>query len=650
MTAWSSHVTKPFQREFGRLWVVSDPDEILLTPTVAAILAQRGFELVAYRDPLVFRQLYETEMLPGTVDAAYIVHVRGDAATTVPWDVLSTARVISLSIPELFGTLDANAVRAIGSDRYDDLWQIISSRPVMPVMGIVATKDFLAANLYRVVPDLLRQPHEIWEQAFDIFFRGAPLPHLIARHVAERACRPEGMTISEAASILSDRASFVDRVQQDWERFAQAISKGEEPPADTIPFSMAGIRVNVDSMVLDGTISPAKVEHVPAAVPSWMLIGMVRDESAARDLAVKRINLLKHEIPDPGASHNEWLRFAERHAEIVDACRGIGFAETGTPDPMESIAPVIDAALFGWLENGFDGLSSNSYATAPTIVHQIAPHMAHRRQQGERRQALIVIDGIALDQWLILERRLRDGRADVLIDTRSCFAWLPTVTGVSRQAIFTGDQPRAFARTLGSTSSEPAAWRRFWLNEGLTEHQIHYAKGLGHPGSCDKIIAGAIAEGTEVIGVVVDTVDELLHGELFGKQGLVGRIEHWLGLGEWDRLISALIAAEYRIYVTADHGNVDVVGMGRPVEGSIAEERSERVRIYDSDALRHKSSTMIPGTRILQPGGLPESYRPLFAPFGRAFIPAGRPAVVHGGTSLEEVVVPFVRITRKEKH
>lgn len=648
MTSWSDHVTAPFQREFGSLWVVSDPDEILLTPGVAAILGQKGFEFVAYRDPLAFRRSYETEILPGTGDKAFIIHVRGDALAVVPWDVLAAARIVSLSIPELFGAMDANAVRSIGPERYDDLWQVTSSRHGMSTLGTVATKDFLAANLYRVVPDLLRRPQDIWEQAFDLFFRGVPLPHLLACHVAERACRPDGMPVDEAASILSDRATFIDRVQRDWNLFAQAIGRNEEPSPDLIPFALPGIRVNLDSLVLDGTIAPAKVEHVPATVPAWMLIGMARDDEAARKLAAQRIDLLRIDIPKEGASYGEWLRFAERHAEIVDAGRDIVATEAFTSGPLSDIAESIDIALFSWLQTGFDGLSSNSFASAPSIVHQIAPHMAHRRQRGERRQALIVVDGIALDQWLILERRLRVMRPDALVDSRSCFAWLPTVTGVSRQAIFTGDQPRAFAKTLGSTSPEPAAWRRFWLNEGMTENQVFYAKGLGHPGSCDEVIGGPVAHATEVLGLVVDTVDELLHGELFGKRGLVGRIDHWLGLGEWDRLVHALIDADYRIYVTADHGNVDVVGMGRPSEGSIAEARGERVRIYDSEALRQKSSTTIAGSRVLQPGGLPDAYKPLFAPHGRAFIHDGRHAVVHGGTSLEEVIVPFIRISKRE--
>lgn len=649
MTAWSEHVTAPFQREFSRLWVVSDPDEILLAPTVSGVLAGRGFELISYRDPLIFRQRYETDIALIEEDTAFIVHVRGDARLIVPWDVLNEARHISLSIAEIFGALDANAVRAIGPERYDDLWQILSHSPSIPVMGTVATKDFLAANLYRVVPGLMRKPSDLWEQAFDMFFRDSPLPKPLAEHVASRACRPDGMSVADATLLLGDTAAFVDRVQRDWNRFAHAVSRDEEVEPDIIPFALPGIRVNLDSMVLDGTIAPAQVERVPASVPSWMLIGMVVDQDAARLLAKKRIDLLGHEIPANDAPHGDWLRFAIRHAEIIDAGRTIQTSAETTSDPMAAIAPAIDRALYQWLSTSFDSLCSNSFANAPSIVHQVAPHMAHRRNLGELRQALIVVDGIALDQWMILERRLRATVEDVLIDTRSCFAWLPTVTGVSRQAIFTGDQPRAFAKTIGSTSPEPIAWRRFWVNEGLAENQIHYAKGLGHPGSTSALIEASIADGAQVIGLVVDTIDEMLHGELFGKGSLVGRIEHWLGLGEWDRLITVLIEASYRIYVTADHGNVDVVGMGRPSEGSSAEERGERARIYDSDALRQKAEKSITGARVLQPGGLPETYKPLFAPYGRAFIPDGRRAVVHGGTSIEEIIVPFVTISRKEK-
>lgn len=646
MSAWSDHVTAPFQREFGSLWVVSDPDEILLAPTVSHILVERGFTLTPYRDPLGFRLLYETEILPRAEDTAFIVYVDGNAADVVPWDVMASARVHNLSIAELFDRLDSNAVRSIGTARFDDLWQIVCFRSGLPTLGTIATRDFLATNIYRVVPGLMRHADDLWVEAFDLFFRGESLPAMLAQHVAERACRPDDMSAMEAASILSDRVVFLERVQRDWDVFARAYSIGGQVPPDTVPFATPRIRTSLDSMVLDGTISPTMVDDIPQSVPAWMRIGMVRDELAARELVHRRIETLAADIPDSEASHRDWLRFAERHADVVDRSRALPSAESA--DLLEELAPSIDSAFFKWLEENFDSLGLNSFAAAPSIVHQVAPHMAHRRRTGAGRQALIVMDGLALDQWPVIERRLRDVHPDIAIDAASCFAWLPTTTGVSRQAIFTGDQPRSFAKTLGSTAPEPGAWRRFWLNEGVAPQHIHYEKGLGHAGSCDALIDGLIADRAEILGLVVDTVDELVHGETFGKRSLIGRIEHWLDLGEWDRLVGALLDAGYQIIVTADHGNVDAAGMGRPSEGSSAEERSERVRIYDGEALRQKSLATIPGSRIIQPGGLPETCKPLFASFGRAFIPQGRRAVVHGGTSIEEVIVPFVRISRKE--
>jgi hypothetical protein len=648
MSAWSDYVARPFQREFARLWVVSDPDEILLAPSVMAILVERGIDVITYRDPLAFRLFYEATIRTADEHARFIVRGGADAPHAVPWDVLQDARNWAVSVPEIFPDMDSATVRSIGTERYDDLWQVITSRSGIPRMGPVATKDFIAANIYRVVPDLLRKPTDIWEQAFDIFFRGSVLPPLIADHVATRACRPTGMSVEEASSLLSDRATFIERVQHDWERFAISVASGTSPADDVIPFSLAGIRINLDSMVLDGTIAPAKVEAIPASVPAWMRIGMVRDDAAARELSALRIQRLRDDIPTTGDGHTIWLRFAERHAEVIDALRSSTEEAAADGEAMVAIAPVVDSLFFEFLKSSFDGLSSNSFAKQPSIVHQIAPHMAHRRQLGERRQALIVVDGLALDQWHILERRLRADRPDIQIDARSAFAWLPTVTGVSRQAIFAGDQPRSFAKTLGSTSAEPSLWKRFWVNEGLGEKQIIYAKGLGERGSCAAALDGPIADGAEVIGVVVDTVDEMMHGEIFGKRSLASRNEHRLDFGEWTSLIGSLIDGGYRIYITADHGNVDVVGMGRPAEGVSAEERGERTRIYDSEALRQKAATSIAGARILQPGGVPDTYKPLFAPFGQAFTAPGKHAVVHGGTSLEEVIVPFVRVSRKE--
>ena len=42
--------------------------------------------------------------------------------------------------------------------------------------------------------------------------------------------------------------------------------------------------------------------------------------------------------------------------------------------------------------------------------------------------------------------------------------------------------------------------------------------------------------------------------------------------------------------------------------------------------------------------GLPENYNVLLSQYGQAFVQKGEEIVTHGGISIEEVVVPFIKV------
>ena len=73
--------------------------------------------------------------------------------------------------------------------------------------------------------------------------------------------------------------------------------------------------------------------------------------------------------------------------------------------------------------------------------------------------------------------------------------------------------------------------------------------------------------------------------------------------------------------------------------------RGERVRTYRSETLAAESATSNPNSFRLEIAGLPANFLPLFAGERTAFMPNGEPAVVHGGISIEELIVPFVRVS-----
>ena len=113
------------------------------------------------------------------------------------------------------------------------------------------------------------------------------------------------------------------------------------------------------------------------------------------------------------------------------------------------------------------------------------------------------------------------------------------------------------------------------------------------------------------------------------------------GAGAADQMASALSN------LTADHGNIEAIGEGRPREGSLVETRGERARVYDSDLFRNQVAAEF-GNTLLWPGlGLPSEMKVLLAAGRSAFVNKGERVVAHGGISIEEVLVPFVRFWRE---
>jgi len=98
--------------------------------------------------------------------------------------------------------------------------------------------------------------------------------------------------------------------------------------------------------------------------------------------------------------------------------------------------------------------------------------------------------------------------------------------------------------------------------------------------------------------------------------------------------------------LTADHGNVDAIGSGRINQGVAAELRGERVRTYRSQPLVEQSAQAYPSAVHMPLPGLPADYLPLFAGPRSAFVTEGEQLVVHGGISVEELIVPFVKVTQ----
>jgi len=91
-----------------------------------------------------------------------------------------------------------------------------------------------------------------------------------------------------------------------------------------------------------------------------------------------------------------------------------------------------------------------------------------------------LIDGLSLDQWLVVRDALSSRRQSKLdFHESTVFAWIPSITSISRQAAFAGKPPVFFPNSIYSTAREPTLWAQFWADHGLSANEVVYMRGLG---------------------------------------------------------------------------------------------------------------------------------------------------------------------------
>ena len=147
--------------------------------------------------------------------------------------------------------------------------------------------------------------------------------------------------------------------------------------------------------------------------------------------------------------------------------------------------------------------------------------------------------------------------------------------------------------------------------------------------------------------MVVDKVDRIMHGMELGTAGMHNQVRQWTTQGYMAQLLNLLLDHGFQVTVTADHGNIEAVGFGRPMEGVVADLRGERVRVYPDSSLRATVQRRFAETIAWPAIGLPGDFLPLLAPGRRAFISPGERIVAHGGITIEELVVPMIHVERR---
>lgn len=301
----------------------------------------------------------------------------------------------------------------------------------------------------------------------------------------------------------------------------------------------------------------------------------------------------------------------------------------GCYDKIEDKLQTINQGFQEWIDVHYFALQNSNPQLKAQCVNKILPHIAANHSK-EELVALVVVDGLAYWQYEILNAYCK--KRGVLTIDDVTFSWLPSITMLSRQAIFRGSNPLEDYKQ--SPENERKLWSQYWHDKGIPTYEIQYLSDK------DEF---AINEGVKRLAYVTVEMDEKMHSSTDYKD-LCSLTENWCP--RFLEKMEVLRKLGYTIYLTTDHGSV--LSHGWRKLSTI-----EKVFLY-KDGSRGKRH-LIYNNEIEQKTFYEQNKTAL--PFlnhadwiavrnNACFENEGQTIITHGGSHFLEVVIPFIKIER----
>jgi len=277
------------------------------------------------------------------------------------------------------------------------------------------------------------------------------------------------------------------------------------------------------------------------------------------------------------------------------------------------------------LQTSYPQTKNSSAVKKPRIVSKILDYLNFNFR--EKKIALIVVDGMALWQYELLKNRLPGTKNEEVI-----YSWLPSITQLSRQAIFRGDIPLTDYRQV--PTSEEKLWKMYWKEKGCHAFEVVYQH--------EKIDFSNIDSVTK-LAIVFKDLDNKMHGST-DYADLLMLTRNWIERSRITQIVSDLLSKGFTVFLTTDHGNIQAKGwrglQGREKLGTNKSgSRSQRHIEYSEQWL---SDEFMANNPEMENSVIKEAQALYFK--NDLSFSNEESLVTHGGAHLLEVLIPFVEI------
>jgi hypothetical protein len=598
--SWRDKILEQFVPNISKLSIVSDPDNLLTEEKMAVTLRNRGFDILEFNDAIEFRYAYESKYRSiwdegNKTELVVIIHTQKADLNYLPYDLLEKGKKFYFNIAEIFPMFSPYILGFLDKSLFDTLYLFREKYPKSK-QGDKFTIDFLLRYVYKIDINTINDELDLIKSLLHIHYNNLEIPALYIQRIVGLINEKKIFTSLQIDTLLNNKDYFIDYLME----------KHKE--------------IVVDS-------------------PEVQVLQVLNKKTKKIDILFKHI---ESENIENYSNHKEWINLSWKFANIISFV--YQNSNTNYIEQLESVYAKINDFYEKWLTSHYSALITIP-SISPTMVHHIPHYLAYQYRQNKTRIALIIIDGLALNQWITLRDSLEIKNIQFI--EKALFAWIPTLTSVSRQSIFSGKSPYEFESSIDTTEKEEKFWSLFWENNNLEKQSIIYLKGVDTNEKIKEVEDKLTQSKTVIAGLVVNKIDNIMHGMQMGMEGFHNQIKLYGKNDLINKLLSELIKNNYEVWITSDHGNTECIGRGQPHEASIAKSRGERVRIYKSKDLLESIKNKYPWSEYWNSSSLPKNYLPLIAKGNSAFLPESNYAISHGSISMQETIVPFIKVIRK---
>lgn len=343
-------------------------------------------------------------------------------------------------------------------------------------------------------------------------------------------------------------------------------------------------------------------------------------ENISNNLESRYQDILRRSIDC--TSYREWFDIAEEKA-MID-CMSVQYE-------LELDTTEINRCFRDYILKYYGKLSTTIVRESPVLVSKAMDFM----HEHSKKFIIIVMDGMSEFDWRILSKSF-DG---IHYHKAAAFAMIPTVTSVSRQCLLSNKYPRELVNPW-SQNKEKQEFINCAKNMGFVDVQISYQRGY------DADFGSLIRCGA----VIINDIDDMVHGQKQGRIGMFNDVGVMAKQKKLSDMTRRFLAAGFDVYITTDHGNTTRRGMGKLMTTGVETETKSRCMLVlkgfaDKDGMKEKYGLLeFPKTY------LPKEYDYLICDVGDSFDARGENVMSHGGISIDECVVPFIKIKAVENY